>query len=472
MCGIVGIISDSNVAQDAFLSLVNLQHRGQSGAGMVTQQDEITVTRITGDGEILDAFRGHRISDIPGNVAVCQCRYPTTGKVMEENIQPIEGNFRGYPFYIVHNGNVVNFSTLVKEVGCDLPEGCSDTYVIARLISQSGGSNMGYALMDLAKRLRGSFNLIVLYRGRLYVIKDRFGFHPLQLAQSTSATVVASESCAFNTIGASVVRDIMPGELLIIEPDGKVTIEQWTSSGRLLLDIFELIYFCRPDSEVYGVSVSRARKEMGRALRRLYPIEADIIGGIPDSGIQSADGYFLECLAQGFPIEFSHNGDGIMRPHAANRRTFINSDPELKKLMIRLKYQAIREYLSGKRTIWADDSIVRGDTTRATTRILREAGAKEVHYIISSPMYRFRELYGIDTYRAGESLLAWLYGCDVKKMAQAVGADSINYLPLDEVIRAILSVAQLGSPLGKGTFHDAPFTGNYADTMGDYAKAA
>lgn len=475
MCGIVGIISDAkNVGLDGFMSLSNLQHRGQSGAGMVFQRGENNTIRIAGQGEITDAFRGHDIKSIPGNLVIGQCRYPTTGTVIEENVQPIHGEFRGHTFHIVHNGNIVNLTDLIKQVGCNLPEGCSDTYILARLISQSIKTTMEEALIEAVKKLRGSFNLIVQYRGRLYVVKDRFGFHPLQLGQSESAIVVASESCAFNTIEAEMVRDIMPGEILVIEPNGNVTVELWTSDGRLRVDIFEYIYFCRPDSFIHGVSVSRARKEMGRRLWQCHRLGGDTIGGIPDSGIQAAFGYYLECQKAGIPIEFLLNGDGIMRPHVANRRTFIinSSDPKVKEMLVRLKYQAIRDYLNGMITLWGEDSVVRGDTLRRTAKIIKAAGAKAIHFLISSPMYLFRELYGIDTYRKGESLLAWEHGCDLDRMARAVGVDSINYLALADTIIAILEAATVGSPLTPDSFHAAPFNGIYVDGQGDYALAA
>jgi amidophosphoribosyltransferase len=464
MCGIAGAFRTGGSAVDyLYIMALSLQHRGKEGAGMAWQSQGKMFRRAR-LGEVTRALSSS-VKGARGEVGIVQNRYSTTGKVCNFNSQPMGGEFLGRSFQLVHNGNVVNLSSLRKQCGRRFSEHCSDTFIIAKLLEKSPKKTMEEALVWLAGMLQGGFNLIVLFEGRLYILKDRFGFHPLQLGRCEKDIFAASESCAFGPFQAELSRDIRPGEIIIASPNGRKESFFWTDKGGLKFDLFEYIYFSRPDSFIHGVEVGRARQNMGRKLAQLYPIDADMVIPIPDSGNEAALGYF-QVISKHRDVEFQPNA--LFRPHIVSR-TFIEPVREMREETLRLKFSIRPDLICGKRVIAVDDSMVRGTTSRKAVGLLWQAGAKEVHWLLSSPPYVYPEYYGIDTYREGERLIYPSQGGDLEKVAQEIGATTIRYLDLDSLIEAILEVKEPDSPLNKESFHAAPFNGIYEDGKGDYA---
>ena len=470
MCGIVGIQSENGaVSHDLYAALLTMQHRGRESARIVTSSYGKHFVE-GGVGEVAQAFFGKSLDLLKGTVGIGHVRYGTSGTSGEGenailNIQPVKGIFRGLPFYLADNGNLVNAETL--RVKTRTPEDASDTRVIVSLISQSRAETFETALRNTVKVLRGSFNLISLYEERLYVVKDSFGFHPLQLGVRGKDWIIASESCAFHLLGAKLVRDISPGEFIIIDKRG-VKFGQWTHDTSLKLDIFEFIYFLRPDSIVYGAEAGDARRRMGYYLSHEHPLDADVVLPIPDSGNEAALGYWAGLRERGYDIEFDNGA--LLRPHTVGR-TFTEPIKEKREEYLHLKFSPRPTQLAGKRVILVDDSLVRGNTLRVIVGLLKEAGVREISMVISSPPYRHKDVYGNDTHRMERELIAGQLHGDDRKVAQEIASmheiKYLGYLSLENTVRAVIE-ANPHSILLNDDFYAGPFTEIYPAGIGDF----
>ncbi|MEK9180908.1 MAG: amidophosphoribosyltransferase [Patescibacteria group bacterium] len=466
MCGILAIANhDRSVAEDLYVGLINLQHRGKESAGMAVSSPAGLV-RLGGMGEVPQAFWSQRLDVVRGNVGIGQTRYSTAGDSSVENIQPVRGRFGGREFYLVHNGNLVNVSELQET--SDALFNCSDTQVIANAIGRSTAVSFEDALLEVVRRLLGSFNLILLFDHKIYVIMDPFGFHPLQVGERPDGFIVASESCVFDSLGARTLWNVQPGEFLIID-EKQIRHLEWTTNTRLQLDIFEFIYFLRPDSIVHGVEAGRARTEMGRMLANEHPIDADLAVPVPDSANQAALGYWERMWEMGSSIRF--DPWAFFRCHSVGR-TFIEPVQAHRKRYLRLKFNPRPSSLSGKRVVCIDDSIVRSNTARRIVRFALEAGAKEVHFLVTSPMYLHPDFYGIDTYRVKEELVVRRCGGNLEAIRHAINPerppDTLGYLTLDSTISAVISAAETSTVLTPQSFYTGPFTGVYPAGTGDF----
>lgn len=482
MCGIVGIFNeDRPVAPELYFALMALQHRGKESAGIVTQDRQRSYLRV-GMGEVPQVFLPGTIESFRGYIGIGQTRYSTTGESTILNAQPIEGKFRGKKLFAAHNGNLVNTSALRKELtykGLDteLEEECSDTKIIVALLASSPRRDFQDALLDLLPRLQGSFNLIILSQNKLFAVRDRFGFHPLQLGERPQGSVIASESCVFDLLGARFVKDIQPGEFIVADRNG-VRSFMWCDQPQLKIDIFEYIYFLRPDSVVHGVEAGEARYWMGRLLADEHPIfDADLIIPVPDSGNEAALGYYERMLENGFTGKFRPWAN--FRPHTVGR-TFIEPVKDLRKKYLRIKFNPRPRQLQGTRVVMVDDSLVRGITEEVVGELLWEAGVKDLYSLKASPPYLHKDIYGIDTYRIAHELIAPDCKGDIERIRKEIicrrGEPSNNlptylgYLSLEATIRAVLRAKQKGSDLTTNTFYTGPFTGVYPAGEGDFAK--
>lgn len=473
MCGIVAVANKERPAvEDCITGCNALQHRGRETAGIATQSGDKTFFHL-GPGKVEQVFLPFYYNWrelLPGTIGIGHTRYSTSSQSDLENAQPVRGFFRGIPFYLAHNGNVVNITELRSLAGCNTEDTISDTRLVAQCICQSDAPTFEAALLEILPLLRGAFCFVALYKNKIYAVRDRFGFHPLQIARRHEGWMVASESCVFFHLGADFVREIDPGELVILDGDG-FEIKRWINSPGLKFDIFEFIYFLRPDSMVYGVRVREARRRMGWYLAREHPLAADLVIAIPDSGNAAAFGCYTGLRDLGMRVSF--DPEALFRPHA--KRTFIGPDEKERWESIRLKFTVIPESLLGvKCLVVADDSIVRGKTRKRTTQLLREGAASvgntglQVLALNSSPPYRWPDFYGIDTYRGKDELIVARFGGDLEAARKEMNLDYLGYLSLESTIQAILDVAPSQSPLTKESFYTGPFTGEYPDGTGDF----
>ncbi len=495
MCGIVGCITQE--AQASYLlypELMALQHRGKEGAGLATLISPKTYCYERGRGEMPLAFlipsdkdlRAKLIGDLQkddkerngsfagefpprtigamsGHLGIGHTRYGTTGAITNINLQPIKGHFGEYIFFLAHNGNLVNTLSLRQQ--CNCPADCSDTNVIALLLANAKQKNFTSALRETVEQLDGAFSLVLIFDNQLYAIRDRFGFHPLQLGQRDGNWFVASESCAFDAVGAKLVRDINPGEIVVINENGPRDSAIW-SEAKLKIDIFEYIYFLRPDSVVHGVEAGTTRRHMGYHLAYEHPLDVDVILPIPDSGNEAAWGYWQGLAEQGQKVIF--DPWALFRPHTVSR-TFIEPIAEWRERMINMKLNPRHQHLKGKRVVIVDDSIVRAKTLSVVTNILRQAGVKEINMVVSSPPYRYPDFYGIDTYRLKGELIASKYsGSDKEVAAQIADKYNIKYLGYLSLDKTIQAVVDSGEQLKSDNFYLGPFTGEYPAGKGDF----
>ena len=443
-CGIFGIYGNLNAAYYTYLGLYALQHRGQESAGIaVTDGSKITYYRDF--GLVSSVFKSESLKKLTGHTAIGHNRYSTSGASdSPDNIQPIVVSYKYGQLAIAHNGNLVNALELrerLEEEG-SIFRGTTDSEVIVHLIVKSKKSKFVEKLVDALLRLRGAYSLLVMTNKKLIAARDPWGFRPLCMGELNGSPVFASETCAFDLIGAKYVRDVEPGEIIVVE-NGQVSSFRLPGSEECKKSqcIFEFIYFARPDSRIFGKSVYEVRKEFGRILAREYPVEADLVIPVPDSGVVPALGYSQES---GIPFEM-----GLIRNHYVGR-TFIKPEQKMRDIGVKVKLNPIPELLKGKRIVVIDDSIVRGTTSRKIIRMLREAGAKEVHMRISSPPTRWPCYFGIDT-PTREQLIASSYS--VEEICKFIEADSLGYLSLEGMIEATGG--------SKEEFCTACFDGNY-----------
>jgi amidophosphoribosyltransferase len=452
-CGVFGVcVPGSQVAHLTFDGLYALQHRGQESAGMaVSDGAEIVVVKDM--GLVTNVFNERNLAGLQGHLAIGHTRYSTTGASTWHNAQPVyrtstpgQARSETVAFALAHNGNLTNTETLAAEIGMLPGTVTSDSDLIAELVVRHldthPDDDLEAALASVLPVLEGAFSLVVLDHHRLIGVRDPHGFRPLCLGKLDQGWVLGSETPALDIVGASFVRELDPGELLIIDGDGPRSLQPWP--GRLIdpkLCLFEFVYLARPDSRLYGQELYGARIRMGELLAEQAPVVADMVIGVPDSGLPAAEGY-----AHRSGIRYGH---GLVKNRYIGR-TFIVPDQAQRAQGVRRKLNPLRGAITGQRLVVVDDSIVRGTTTRAMVRMLREAGAAEVHLRISSPPYRWPCYYGLDTGTRAELIAANL---EVGEICEFLGADSLHYLSLDALKEAT------GAP-GAG-FCDACLTGNY-----------
>ena len=437
-----------NVAPLVFDGLHALQHRGQESAGMAVSDGQ-TMLVMKDMGLVSQVFNDYKLASLVGHLAVGHTRYSTAGGSSWHNAQPMYKNAGGTEFAVAHNGNLTNVDDLAQQAGMLPGIFGSDSDLVAELISYElsagplgpEGGLVG-ALGRVLPRLQGAFSLVLADTERLIGVRDPNGFRPLCLGKLDDGWVLASETPALDISGAHFVREVEPGELVVIGADGCGTYRPWPPERvRPSLCIFEFVYLARPDSRLYGQELHAARVRMGELLAEQAPASADLVVGVPDSGMPAAEGYSRKS---GVPF-----GQGLVKNRYIGR-TFINPEPGQRALGVRRKLNPLREAIAGKRLVVVDDSIVRGTTTRAIVAMLREAGAREVHLRISSPPYRWPCFFGLDTGTRAELVAADL---EVGEVRAYLGADSLAYLSLDALKKAT------GVP--SAGFCDACLTGRY-----------
>jgi amidophosphoribosyltransferase len=454
MCGIFGIANHSDAAQMTYLGLYALQHRGQESTG-ISCSDGDQVHTHKAMGYVSDTFTEDVIDRLEGVNAIGHTRYSTAGDSNEGNAQPIVVNCRYGTVALVHNGNLINALSLRERLEEDgaIFQSTSDSEVILHLLTRSEADDIFGALGETLSQVQGAFSLLLLTKDSLIAVRDPNGFRPLNMGKLNGSYVFGSETCAFDLIGATYVREVEPGEIVQIRGEELKSIKA-LHAPRLAKCIFEHVYFSRPDSTVFGRSVQASRDLMGRILAQENPVDADLVVPIPDSGVAAAIGYSHES---GIPF-----AAGLIRNHYVGR-TFIEPKTKIRNLGVKVKLNPVRELLAGKRVILIDDSIVRGTTSRKIVKMVRAAGAKEVHMRISCPPTLSPCFYGIDTPTKKELIAS---SHTVEEIGKYIEADSLGYLSLQGLIRAVG---------GKGNeFCTACYTGQYpidfADMMMD-AKA-
>lgn len=486
-CGVFGIVGHHDAANLAYLGLYALQHRGQESAGIATASPE----QIRSDGNIgpagesdgtgerlplayapqihvekdmgyvADIFTHERLARLPGDTAVGHVRYSTAGGSFVANAQPLVATTSKGPVAVAHNGNLVNGAELRRELeaGGAIFNTMSDTEVVLHLIARSRAANAEKAVIDALGQVTGAFSIVVMTPQRIFACRDPWGFRPLVIGRIDGALCVASETCAFDLIGAEVVREVQPGEIVAIESSEHGTIIRPVhqfGAERQARCIFEHVYFARPDSDVFSQNVAEVRKRFGARLAIEHPVEADIVVPVPDSGVFAALGY---AQASGIPFEF-----GLVRNHYVGR-TFIEPKQSIRHFGVKVKLNPVRKAVEGKRIILIDDSIVRGTTSKKIVRMLKDAGAKEVHMRISSPPTTGPCYYGIDTPQRRD-LIAAQKSCD--EIREYIEADTLGYLSAEGMLAAVAKQGEDANRL----YCTACFTGDYPVTHDDFSVAA
>jgi amidophosphoribosyltransferase len=446
MCGVIGLYGHPEASNLTYLGLHALQHRGQESAGIVSTDGE-HLRWVREMGHVNEIFTASRLADLPGFAAIGHVRYSTTGDSVIKNAQPVAVDYAGGSLAIAHNGNLVNadeLRTRLEDEGA-IFQTTSDTEVILHLIARSKQSNLPDRVADALKMVRGAYSLAILSKDMLIAVRDPLGIRPLSLGKVKDGWVVASETCAFDLIEAEFVRDVDPGEMIVIDRNGMRTLQPFPLAEPHRC-VFEWVYFARPDSTIAGVSVYRARENMGRRLAVEHPVPADVVIPVPDSGRAAAIGYARES---GIPF-----GEGLMRSHYIGR-TFIEPSQQIRSFGVKLKLSPVREVLVGRRVVVIDDSIVRGTTSRKIIGMIRAAGAKEIHVRISSPPTVGPCHYGIDTPRRDELIAS---SHSTEQIRAFIGADSLAYLSLDGLYTAL---SKTPPAEGGGGLCDACFSNRY-----------
>jgi amidophosphoribosyltransferase len=434
-CGVFGIYAPGlPVAHLTFDGLYALQHRGQESAGMAVGDGE-TITIDKDMGLVTNVFNEYKLAALPGHLAIGHTRYSTTGSSTWRNAQPVYRRPGESGFALSHNGNLTNTADLAAAAGMLPGVVASDSDLVAELLAteyppegeeSSDGRDLERALVRVLPRLEGAFSFVLMDSAHIVGVRDPNGFRPLCLGKVDSGWVLASETPALDVIGAHFVREIDPGEMIVIDAAGTRSLHPFPPERvSPKLCIFELVYFARPDSRLYGKEVHGARRRMGELLAEQSPVEADMVMGVPDSGVPAAEGY---AKRSGIPY-----GQGLVKNRYIGR-TFIAPSQEMRSRGVRRKLNPLKENITGKRLVVVDDSVVRGTTTRQMVRMLRDAGATEVHLRVSSPPYKWPCYYGIDTGTRSELLAANLTMGEIKDY---LGVDSIAYLSLDNLVAAI-----------------------------------
>jgi amidophosphoribosyltransferase len=445
-CAVMGVYGHPEAANLVYLGLYALQHRGQESCGIVSSDGKGLISHRQ-MGLVADAFKEDVIKRLEGSSAIGHNRYSTTGQSHIKNAQPFVVEYSQGPIAISHNGNLVNGALLRDELeqAGSIFQSTTDTEVIIHLIATSKESSLMGRVVEALSRVRGAYSLLFLTLDRMIAARDPFGFRPMVLGQfpegkNQGAYVIASETCALDLIEAQYLREVEPGEIIVFGPDGMESLKPFPPAPHAKC-IFEYIYFARPDSNLFGHNVYQVRKALGRQLARENPVEADLVTPVPDSGVPAAIGYAEES---GIPLEF-----GLIRNHYVGR-TFIEPQQSIRHFGVKIKLNAQKEVLQGKRVVVVDDSIVRGTTSRKIIRMLRDAGAKEVHMRISSPPTISPCYYGIDTPTRSELIAS---SSSVEDIRRFIEADTLAYLSREGMYTEFHGQ--------KNGFCDACFSGNY-----------
>ncbi|MEN8375921.1 MAG: amidophosphoribosyltransferase [Gemmatimonadota bacterium] len=447
MCGIVGVAGVENAAEVAFLGLYALQHRGQEAGGIAAFRNGSGTVRKA-EGLITEGFDDRVLASLPGDTALGHTRYSTAGGPGLANAQPLLVNYHEGDLGLVHNGNLTNGrrirQRLVREGA--LFRGTIDSEVLVHLIARSRQRTVDDQVREALRQLTGAFSFLINIGDTLYAARDPWGYRPLAMGRRGEGWVLASETCALELMGAENVRDILPGEILRIRGGEVTALAELEPAAKAQPCVFELVYFARPDSRVFGQSVDRARRAFGRQLAREHPVEADCVFSVPDSSNSAALGYAEES---GIPYEL-----GLIRNHYVGR-TFIHPSQAGRDFRVRIKYNAVREVIEGRRVVVIDDSLVRGTTSRGLISMIRGVGAREVHFRVASPPVRHPCFYGIDMPTHAELIGAHN---TVHQIAEHLNVDSLGYLSLEGMHHAVEDA---------GSICDACFSGNYAAPLVD-----
>jgi amidophosphoribosyltransferase len=419
-CGVFAAVGVPQAAEAVRLGLHALQHRGQESTGIVACDAHGEFHTVKGIGLVSEVYTDEAIARLPGRLAIGHNRYSTSGSITLENTQPLRVVYRSGPLALAHNGNLVNARELRLglEGSGSIFQTSLDTEIFLHLMALSTAESAEEALTEAARQVRGAYALVVLTRDHVYALRDPYGFRPLCLGRLGDGYVAASETCALDLVGAHYLRDVEPGELVSLDPQGMRSRQALQPARERQQCIFEHIYFSRPDSRVFGESVDRVRRRIGHRLAQEHPAAADVIIAVPDSSNSIALGYAEQS---GIPFEL-----GLIRNHYVGR-TFIQPRQDDRDTGVRIKFNPVREVLDGRRVVVVDDSIVRGTTSRKLVRVLRKAGAREVHFRVGSPPVTHPCFYGIDTPSRGELIGALK---TVQEIRDFLGVDSLGYLSL------------------------------------------
>ena len=425
-CGVFAVWGVPDASSIAYYGLHALQHRGQEGCGIVAAATDGSLKRVKGEGLVTEVFDGDKLSSLPGNMAIGHVRYSTTGGGGIENVQPFLFRHNTGDFALAHNGNIVNYKPLRKflEDRGSLFQSSSDSEILAHLMKKNSGEHPRiFAIESALNMLEGAFAFVILTSGRIYASRDKYGLRPLSIGTLGDGYVLSSETCAFDAVGAKFLRDVKPGEIVTIDSHG-IRSRQYSDACHHNMCAMEYIYFARPDSDIEGCNVHGFRKETGRLLAKEAPADADIVVGVPDSSLSAAMGY---SEASGLPYEM-----GMVKNKYIGR-TFIYPSQALREKGVMMKLSAVRSIVNGKRVVLVDDSLVRGTTSRRIVKMLRNAGATEVHLRIASPPITRPCFYGVDISTYEELMCAHK---SLDEVRHIIGADSLAFLSPEALFKA------------------------------------
>lgn len=452
-CGVFGIYQHPKAAQITYYGLHALQHRGQESCGIVATDGKM-FSFERGEGLVTEVFHHEIVQKLTGHTAIGHVRYSTSGEIGIGNAQPLIFNYAHGELSIAANGNLVNAKRIRRELEeqGSIFQTTTDTEVIAHLIARSKKKTLEEAVAEALNQVVGAFAILILTNEKLIAAEDPHGFRPFSLGRLGTSYVFSSETCAFDVVGAKWQRDVRPGEMIIFDQNGMHSV-QFAPPAEKATCSFEFVYFARPDSNIGGINVHTARKRMGQKLAQEAYVEADVVTGVPDSSISVAIGF---AEATGIPYEL-----GLIKNRYVGR-TFIQPSQALREQGVKMKLSAVRGVVEGKRIVMVDDSIVRGTTSRRIVKLLRDAGATEVHVRISSPPVKYPCFYGIDTPEREDLVAARK---SVEEIREEIGADSLAFISAEGMMEAI------GSPLGKKCNHClACFTGHYPTEIEDFKR--
>ena len=445
-CGVFGVVGVPDAANLTYYGLHSLQHRGQEGCGIVSVSKEGAMRRVRGEGLVTEVFNEAKLANLAGDMAIGHVRYSTAGGGGTENIQPFLFHHNTGDFALAHNGNIVNADLLRNylENKGSLFQSTSDSEVFAHLIKKEVRNHNRpriYSIIEALNMLEGAFAFLVMTANRIYACRDKHGLRPLSIGKLGDGYVVSSETCAFEVVGAEFVRDVEPGEIVTIDRHG-IRSSDYSMFKRHMMCAMEYIYFARPDSDIEGRNVHAFRKESGRLLYKEAPADADIVVGVPDSSLSAAMGY---AEASGLPYEM-----GLIKNKYIGR-TFIQGSQKQRENSVRIKLNVVSSTVKGKRVVLVDDSIVRGTTSARIIKLLRDAGAAEVHFMVSAPPFKYPCYFGTDI---PDQKLLVATGRTLEQINEVIGADTLGYLSNEHVVQ-LAKNAKCG-------FCTACFTGEYA----------
>ncbi len=451
MCGIVGVYGHPEAANITYLGLHGLQHRGQEAAGIVTSDGD-RFHQVRKEGLVGDAFSPRELATLPGHLAIGHVRYSTSGGSELRNAQPFAVEYAHGSVAVAHNGNLVNAAELRRKLELDgsIFQSSSDSEVLVHLIARARETDIEQRIIHALGLVEGAYSTVFLAETKLIAVRDPHGFRPLLLGRLKDSFVFASESCAFDLLEAEMIREVEPGEMVVVDGKGLRSCRPFSEQPKRFC-VFEHVYFARPDSIIDGRSVYRVRELLGRALAKEHPVDADVVIPVPDSGTAAAIGFARET---GIPYD-----QGLIRSHYIGR-TFIEPQQSIRHFGVKLKLNAVKEVIHGKRVVIVDDSIVRGTTSRKIVKMIRNAGAREVHVRISSPPTTHPCFYGIDTPTRSELIAS---SHTPEEIGRYITSDSLGYLSRDGMMAAVAAAG--GGPPGKqlpgAAYCDACFSGRY-----------